>query len=370
MIKQEFNDIIGHAKLLEYLSNKIETKTLSNIILLVGVQGIGKTSIAKRIALCLEGTNNNKDNILNGKDTENVKFFNMSVLKSDEEIRRVCANFTRPISGSKILILDECHGMTLEQQDSLLTQLEHLPGDLYVIFCTTEISRIREALLSRIKATFKLNNLSRSELMMLCKKLLVDNNVNYDGTIEQLASRLCKFSNGDARLLHNTIEEIKSFNPVTEEVLETLVGTDDIVIPLMLVQLLEVNILQGFTFLNNLVIDNNLRQNCNTLLSILCGNLNISLSKLEQDKINSLNKMHYNIYCNFLCDIMKDKFIDQSKLTAIFYEYSKKIASTNIDLSITSDNKKQQIQYASNDDLSSLIVKDAMDIDSLLEVEK
>ena len=126
-------EIIGQEKVLFYLSEREKTGKLPNVMLFTGPSGVGKTTTAKKVAIDIikDITENDIACVIEGQDTENIKFFNMSILKSDDEVKRVISNFTPAIYGKKVLILDECHGMNNQQQDALLIQLESLDKSIY-----------------------------------------------------------------------------------------------------------------------------------------------------------------------------------------------------------------------------------------------
>ena len=328
-ITDKFN-IIGQENVLKYVNKRLSTGNMPNIILLTGPQGVGKTTIAKYIALSLDDMHNTISDIdincvLANSSTESIKLFNMSTLTSEEEIKKVNVSFTKPLSGKKILILDECHGMTSAQQDSLLVELEHLHKDIYVIMCTTDVMRLRKALMSRVLLKLRLSKLNRVQLRQLCEKRVKEYNISFSGNYREFISSLCIYANGDARSLDNILIELDNLNKnnisIDKELLDTLIGTTSVINVIMLLHYLETNVAQGLQAIDDMTIDSNFRVNCARTISILNGTQEFT-NKDEQELIESLQKRTFDFYCDFLSEILYDTSLDKEKLIGIFYRYN------------------------------------------------
>ena len=324
-------EIIGQEKVLFYLSEREKTGKLPNVMLFTGPSGVGKTTTAKKVAIDIikDITENDIACVIEGQDTENIKFFNMSILKSDDEVKRVISNFTPAIYGKKVLILDECHGMNNQQQDALLIQLESLDKSIYVIMCTTDAYRLNDSLIGRVDVTLRFNALSKSELKRLCQKLCEEYNLQFSLNKQDAISKISLYSNGDARVLQKTMLELKNLETtITEEHLDAMLGDVGIIQPVTLLKMLSVNITQALEFTDKLVIDNTFRSRCAKLLALMNGtNEVISLS--EQKLLNSLDTKLKELYFKFLCDILDDTTIDNPKLISLVYRYYEMSSSFN-----------------------------------------
>ena len=90
---KSFTDIIGHRNLVCYLEKCIERDNVPNIIIMHGNPGLGKSSIAKLLAIAVTTKFESKDLkdsyieavIYKNQSTDSIKLFNMSEIQEKEE---------------------------------------------------------------------------------------------------------------------------------------------------------------------------------------------------------------------------------------------------------------------------------------------
>ena len=186
-----FEQIIGQTNTKEWITAKLEQDKVPHILAFVGQPGIGKTSLAKVLACELACLDDNsrigeiKEKVIgNDVSTDCVKLYNMSNIRSDEEVLNVRNDLTLGLSttGRKVIILDEAHGMSEAAQDSLLTRFEAISDDVYVIICSTELGRFKEAFRSRCVV----RNFARptnGEIRKLITTFIEQNKINPDRKI-------------------------------------------------------------------------------------------------------------------------------------------------------------------------------------------
>ena len=229
-----FDDIISHDRIKLWLRQCIDSDRLPQVTLFAGPCGIGKTSIAKIVACeyaCRthpELLQQTKDSIINqNESTECVKLYNLSNLRDKEKIIELRNDFNVGFSntGRKVLILDEAHGMTSEMQDALLVDLEHLPENVYVIVCTTEVFSMRQAFLSRcVVRTFR--PLSARELSSLARGMISDLQLRFSMNQTQAIAYLVSASGNEARKLINLISCLPTESEITAEDLRNCLNLD------------------------------------------------------------------------------------------------------------------------------------------------
>ena len=190
---ERFEDFIGHANKVSFFREHIKSGTLPNFVIIHGTSGVGKTTLARLIALSLNCTStslikpcykcssciNITENVIrNNRDTTNVILRKMTSDKTSEILELFNVTFL-PENTSKLIILDEAHRMSAEAQDLILVDTEFMPRNLYIIMLTSEIINLREAILSRA-VTIQLNTLSKTDMMKILKIELSTRNLTLD----------------------------------------------------------------------------------------------------------------------------------------------------------------------------------------------
>jgi DNA polymerase-3 subunit gamma/tau len=121
-----------------YIKELISRENPPHAFLFQGIQGSGKTSMARIIAKEFGAT---EMDIIekNSADCNGV-----------DDIRELISNlYLAPFGKAKIYILDEFHKVTTEGQNALLKPLEEPPSNVYFILCTTETTKILKTIKDR-----------------------------------------------------------------------------------------------------------------------------------------------------------------------------------------------------------------------------
>lgn len=153
--------------------------------LFYGNSGTGKTTVARIIG-----------NILNIIDVIEV---DAATYTGVDDMRELASGLQyrsmRGASGKKLLILDECHMLSKSAWNSLLKLLEEPPPHLYIVLCTTEISKVPNTIQTRC-AKYKLSDLEAKDL-----KELVSRTAEIEGILisEEIINTIVEFSFGSAR---------------------------------------------------------------------------------------------------------------------------------------------------------------------------
>lgn len=231
---EQFSDVIGNRQLIAYLQKHLEKGSLPNVIIFYGSPGIGKSSIAKVLAVELASdgdTELKKDYveciIRKNISTDSVRIFNMSAIQEkEEEIQKVKADLTTAFSstGKKVLLLDEAHNMSKKAQDSILPEIEHLMEGVYVFICTTEVTALRPALLSRCKAQFHMSNLTEMEARTLTRRLIESKRLVFDAQQEMVIALVCHWAGNQPRKIQNLLNNFEDGSVVSSEELELFIS--------------------------------------------------------------------------------------------------------------------------------------------------
>jgi DNA polymerase-3 subunit gamma/tau len=163
---QTFAEIIGQQPVVETLRNAVRLGRVSHGLLFVGPRGTGKTSMARIVAKavnCLNPVDGEPDDtcepcvaIRDGRALDVVELDAASNNRVDDMRDLLPRVYTAPSDlARKVFIIDEVQRIK-EGWDVLLKTLEEPPDDVFFIFCTTDPSQIRPAVISRLQRyTFK-----------------------------------------------------------------------------------------------------------------------------------------------------------------------------------------------------------------------
>jgi DNA polymerase III subunit gamma/tau len=178
---QTFDQIVGQGAVVDTLRNGVRSGRTSHAYLFVGPRGTGKTSLARILAKALNCTDLHDGEpcdvcpscvaIREGRALDVQEFdaaSNNTVGDMRELLPRV---FTAPSDlRRKVFIIDEVQRIS-QGWDVLLKTLEEPPDHAVFVFCTTDSSGIRPAVLSRVQR-FDFRRLTVAEIGGKLKTIL------------------------------------------------------------------------------------------------------------------------------------------------------------------------------------------------------
>jgi len=204
---QTFSEIVGQQAVVVTLRNAVRTNAVAHGLLFVGPRGTGKTSMARILAKALNCTNlvdGEPDDtceacvaIRDGRALDVVEMDAASNNKVDDMRDLLPRVYTAPSDlRRKVFIVDEVQRIK-EGWDVLLKTLEEPPDHVAFIFCTTDSSQIRPAVVSRLQR-FDFRRLTVPEIEGKLHRILADDGRPTDEDAVHLIAQLAAGGMRDA----------------------------------------------------------------------------------------------------------------------------------------------------------------------------
>ena len=185
-----FSEVAGQAHVLKSLINALDNQRLHHAYLLTGTRGVGKTTLARILAKCLNceegisskpcGKCNACTEINEGRFIDLIEVDAASRTKV-EDTRELLENVQySPARGRfKVYLIDEVHMLSNHSFNALLKTLEEPPPHVKFLFATTDPQKLPVTILSRC-LQFNHKNLSPQIIVEYLQKVLAEENVEYD----------------------------------------------------------------------------------------------------------------------------------------------------------------------------------------------
>lgn len=231
-----FDEMAGQEHVLKALVNALDNDRLHHAYLFTGTRGVGKTTIARILAKCLNcdlgvsskpcGTCGSCLEIAEGRFVDLIEVDAASRTKV-EDTRELLDNVQyAPTRGRfKVYLIDEVHMLSGHSFNALLKTLEEPPPHVKFLLATTEPQKLPATILSRC-LQFNLKNLSPERIVEHLSMVLKEENIPFEEAALWALARAASGSMRDALSL--TDQAIAHGNgTVVEGEVSAMLGTID-----------------------------------------------------------------------------------------------------------------------------------------------
>lgn len=292
---ETFDEIKGHPWLVQYLKNHLENGTLHHFLILEGAEGLGKTSIADILALSLVyGVNPSEEKheayervVVKGESNDYIKRFKLSVDGGKDVAVQVkdemsaTFNLKRP----KVIICDECHGLTKQAQDVFLSETEFIDEKVYVIMLTTEVDKLKPSLRSRA-VPIHLNTLKQADMIEVLRAEVVARGLRLQNE-NAILTMIAEWSECKPRTGLNILNAFGNGSSVSNSAIRELIGYLDVQDVLPVLSSLSGSMTFGLNYINEMKIDQSIVNLVIECLNVKSGN---SSYKLKMTDIVSIKE--------------------------------------------------------------------------------
>ncbi len=230
---KRFEDMVGQDHITKTLVKSFEKNRIAQAFLFAGPRGVGKTTTARLLAMCLNGSEkpSTEYDIESDVIQQIIEGRSMDVIEIDgasnrgiDEIRELRENIKfAPLEGKfKVVIIDEVHMLTTQAFNALLKTLEEPPSHVKFVMATTDVHKVPQTIISRCQR-FDFLPITNEVIKARLQEILKAESVKIDeSSLELIASK----SDGSMRDALGFLDQILVFSDkkITNEIVVDILG--------------------------------------------------------------------------------------------------------------------------------------------------
>ncbi|MFQ5519699.1 MAG: DNA polymerase III subunit gamma/tau, partial [Mariprofundus sp.] len=216
---QKFADLVGQDVVVRTLKNALSSGNLAHAYLLCGIRGVGKTTIARLMAMAVNceqpeagepcGSCAACKGIADGSNLD-VQEMDAASHTGVDDVREILDGVRYPPATlkTKIYIIDEAHMLSKSAFNALLKTLEEPPAHVMFILATTESDKLPITVRSRCQR-FDLRRLGRSEIADYLKHVFATESIQADAAA---IAALAQAADGSVRDALSLAERVLAYS--------------------------------------------------------------------------------------------------------------------------------------------------------------
>ncbi|ABO47550.1 DNA polymerase III subunit gamma/tau [Francisella tularensis] len=215
---QSFAEVAGQQHALNSLVHALETQKVHHAYLFTGTRGVGKTTLGRLLAKCLNCKTgvtaepcNKCENCVAINNNSFIDLIEIDAASRTgvEETKEILDNIQyMPSQGRyKVYLIDEVHMLSKQSFNALLKTLEEPPEYVKFILATTDYHKIPVTILSRC-IQLHLKHISQADIKDQLKIILAKENINSD---EQSLEYIAYHAKGSLRDALSLLDQAISF---------------------------------------------------------------------------------------------------------------------------------------------------------------
>jgi DNA polymerase-3 subunit gamma/tau len=215
---REFTSLVGQEHVVRALRNALTQQRLHHAYLLTGTRGVGKTTLARILAKCLNCESGITDapcgrcaactEIDSGRFVDYVEMDAASNRGVDEMTQLLERAIYAPTSGRfKVYVIDEVHQLSGHAFNAMLKTLEEPPAHLKFVLATTDPQKVPVTVLSRC-LQFNLKQMPRDAIAQHLQRVLEAESLAFDAEAVNL---IAKAANGSMRDALSLLDQAIAF---------------------------------------------------------------------------------------------------------------------------------------------------------------